>query len=430
MATIIQPIIASLEEFSEKTRNGYSDDRTFIEIWGGWNMPALTRHDLAEIPKSYAEKLRKVESKSTKEDLENLEEIPERIAKFNTNTFPYLYNGNGATSVPLFLVLMEWIGLKIDSLYRWETLQDNKAIPTALARRIRSIQTDIDEIEPDKEKLRSQIQLINDATEAAESLPIDLQRLKESRNKMDSYVADAVTAAKKIQDESKKSEETAKTIESKALEAEKLVQQCNEAYRITTTAGLAGSFDQRAKKLQASTWIWVVALALVLAAGALIGSHRFELLTKTINKDSGWGEIVLQLLLSLLSIGAPVWFAWLSTKQITQRFRLAEDYAYKASVAKAYEGYRREAARIDEAFEARLFSSALTRLEEAPLRLVDSDPHGSPWQELISSDAFQKALSQIPELRDKFIDIAKESVKFLPTKKIINGKKIENEDAN
>lgn len=31
-------------------------------------------------------------------------------------------------------------------------------------------------------------------------------------------------------------------------------------------------------------------------------------------------------ILSLLSIGAPIWFAWLSTKQIGQRFRLAEDY--------------------------------------------------------------------------------------------------------
>lgn len=63
-----------------------------------------------------------------------------------------------------------------------------------------------------------------------------------------------------------------------------------------------------------------------------------------------------------------MWFAWLATKQIGQRFHLAEDYAFKASVAKAYEGYRKEAARIDPEFEARLFGSALTRLDEAPLR--------------------------------------------------------------
>ena len=32
----------------------------------------------------------------------------------------------------------------------------------------------------------------------------------------------------------------------------------------------------------------------------------------------------------------------------------------------------------------RLFSSALTRLEEAPLRLIDNDTHGSPWSEILN----------------------------------------------
>ena len=105
-----------------------------------------------------------------------------------------------------------------------------------------------------------------------------------------------------------------------------------------------------------------------------------------------------------------MWFAWMATKQIGQRFRLAEDYAFKASVAKAYEGYRKEAARIDEAFEARLFSSALTRLEEAPLRLMEQTTHGSPWHELVTSDVFRKAMDQIPELKDQFIEITKAGV--------------------
>lgn len=133
----------------------------------------------------------------------------------------------------------------------------------------------------------------------------------------------------------------------------------------------------------------------------------------------------MQIALSLLSVGAPLWFAWLATKQIGQRFKLAEDYGFKASVAKAYEGYRKEAARIDEAFEARLFASALTRLEEAPLRLVGNTEHGSPWHELISSDAFQEALKFIPGFRDKFIEVAKaglskvsgDSTKLAPAEK-------------
>ncbi|MFX8523854.1 hypothetical protein ABTM10_20480, partial [Acinetobacter baumannii] len=73
-------------------------------------------------------------------------------------------------------------------------------------------------------------------------------------------------------------------------------------------------------------------------------------------------------------------------KQIGQRFRLAEDYAFKASISRAYEGFRREAARFDKDMEARLLASALTRLDELPLRLVEPTSHGSPWHELATSD--------------------------------------------
>jgi hypothetical protein len=127
-------------------------------------------------------------------------------------------------------------------------------------------------------------------------------------------------------------------------------------------------------------------------------------------------------ILALLSLSAPLWFAWISTKQIGQRFKLAEDYSFKASVAKAYEGYRKESARIDPAFEARLFSSALTRLEEAPLRLMEKDSHGSPWHELITSPQFEKAMNKIPELKDKFIQVSGNIIKTKPSK---NGLKSE-----
>jgi hypothetical protein len=109
-------------------------------------------------------------------------------------------------------------------------------------------------------------------------------------------------------------------------------------------------------------------------------------------------------------VGAPVWFSWLATKQIGQRFRLAEDYAFKASVAKAYEGYKLEATRLDPNFEKRLFASALTRLDEAPLRLVETGSPGSPWHELIDSHAFKQALEIVPELKTV-------------TRKLLNGRR-------
>jgi hypothetical protein len=126
-----------------------------------------------------------------------------------------------------------------------------------------------------------------------------------------------------------------------------------------------------------------------LAAGAIVGGSQLHQLSETIQASTAPTIVWTRIAVSLLSVGAPVWFAWLATKQIGQRFRLSEDYAYKASISKAYEGYRREAAQLDEDFQKRLLASALARLDEQPLRFVEHVTHGSPWHELLGSGRCQ-----------------------------------------
>ena len=83
-----------------------------------------------------------------------------------------------------------------------------------------------------------------------------------------------------------------------------------------------------------------------LITGGIIGYYRFEALAKSLENTNPQGVVVwMNIVLSLISLAVPIWLAWLATKQINQRFRLSEDYAFKAPVAKAYEGYRRDAAR-------------------------------------------------------------------------------------
>jgi hypothetical protein len=56
--------------------------------------------------------------------------------------------------------------------------------------------------------------------------------------------------------------------------------------------------------------------------------------------------------------------------------------------------------------EARLLGSALSRLDELPLRLVETDTHGSPWHELASSDLVKQALKVVPGFADQVRDLA------------------------
>jgi len=272
-------------------------------------------------------------------------------------------------------------------------------MPPKIARRVRAMRARLDEIAPETEALEKKIKLINEATDAADSLPTDMEELRKARSQIEKLSTESATTQGKIQQRWSEIEKLLLTMSEKSVEADKLVKQTEEAYRVATSIGLAGAFDQRSKSLAWSMRLWVAGLMTALIGGTAIGSNRVAILTEALSANNpNWGIIWIHIVLSIVSVGAPLWFAWLATKQIGQRFRLAEDYGYKASVAKAYEGYRKEAARIDENFESRLFDSALTRLEEAPLRLVEDETHGSPWHELINSDAFKAALEKVPNL--------------------------------
>lgn len=422
MDSTLQNLCKSLDEMAKLILATYSSDQTLTEQFG-WNCPALTRSDLAFLCSDISERIKLLNAESLDEMLaERFEEIPGKLELFKTQTFPQLFNSNCVNAVTSYLALIQWINNVIEPIFSWQVLIDNKALPTQLIRRLRSIQLELDNIVPEKDKIESQIKLIQNATEAAESLPTDLESLKEARKKVDNFSTDSAKLFGKIETYHNNVQELSKNILDKKNGTDLLVEQCEEAYRITTTKGLASSFEQRANKLSNTMWIWVFGLILALVIGSVIGSSRFETLTKALkNTNPNWGIIWIDISLSIVGLAAPIWFAWIATKQINQRFRLAEDYAFKSSVAKAYEGYRKEASKIDEAFEARLFSSALSRLEEAPLRLVESENHGSPWQELLSSPAFLKAMDIVPELKDKFISIAKngsEKIENIITPKI------------
>jgi hypothetical protein len=133
----------------------------------------------------------------------------------------------------------------------------------------------------------------------------------------------------------------------------------------------------------------VIMLAVTLGVGAEISANRIEFVHNLMKKAMDTGKNVpmdllwANVMLTMVSVAAPVWFAWVLTKQIGQRFRLAEDYGFKASVAKAYEGYRREAINVDGEMAKRLLGLALDRIDEAPIRLVERENHGSPIQEML-----------------------------------------------
>jgi hypothetical protein len=366
-----------------------------MEAWG-WNCPALTRHDLADMAETIAAELGNIPKKNIDETLEaRLDEIPDRITKFRNTTLQYLFNGNAQGAFPVYNGLLNWCYLQFAYALApdldWTTADVQRQMPRGLLRRIRSVDSQLTDMESRTGGLNDKIKVIEEAHEAAEALPTDLASLNEARDQIGKNAEQAEIYEKQSKKHADDSKEILQELAGRHNEAEKIVSSLEDAYSAATTKGLGESFAERAKKLADSMWVWVGVLIVSLASGAVLSLIRLAALKKVLETETpNLGLVWVNIILGVLSIAGPVWLAWVATKQIGQRFRLSEDYAFKASVAKAYEGYRREAARVDEKFAKELFASALARLDEAPLRYVEHETYGSPWHEMTATKAGQR----------------------------------------
>lgn len=306
-----------------------------------------------------------------------------------------------------------------DPKVNWDDIKDQKGlIPKDLAARLRSIDSRLKDLEPRSKEIGAKIADIESAHAAADQLPTDLAELAERRAELSELIEQSQGLADQISNDAGTAAEAHKDLIATISEAQQKITQTidsantllaksERALRGATAVGLSKAFHSRKIALSVAGFLWTVGLALALWAASLIGAERVETLKEVLTGDKSAVVIVVNALLALLGIGAPVWFAWLATKQISNNFRLAEDYAFKSSVAQAYEGYRTEALDIDDQMRTRLFAAALDRFEEAPIRLVDHQHHSSPLQEVLSNIDLRRALDAIPDLGEKLFGLLK-----------------------
>lgn len=297
----------------------------------------------------------------------------------------------------------------------WESIEDKTLMPRDLSRRLNGVAARLAALEPRASEIDRKISEIEAAHETAEQLPEDLAELAAKREHVSSIVADAEKILDKARKEFAKIEGISefaaaaeKRMASSEDQAAKLIERSEQALRGSTGVGLAKAFENRQEKLTEAGTYWVGGLVGALVAALAIGAWRVWTLQNLLTNESSPQIVWMNVILTIFGIGGPIWFAWLSTKQISVNFKLAEDYAFKAAVSKAYEGYRSEAISIDPALQGRLFSSALDRFEESPIRLMEKESHSSPLQELLANPAIRKSLEGIPGIADKIIALIPE----------------------
>lgn len=412
----------NLQDLVDQIKEHIADDEPLGIEPANFGFPCLTRTELTEEAESIIDLIEERGGDNLGEHVTRIQDYVRRLQHLKEKTVPHIED-NANDAVPAYMFTLQGLRKALDPVLTRDPYSEKSKKLKRLSQRLRGIESRINELDTHTAEISTMVERIEQASEAADQLPTDMESLSEARTKIAELVDKATEHQNSILQVKKNTDGFDEQLSKIKNDAESVLKRCESAYAAATSVGLAAAFSERSSALSISMWTWVGGLAAALIAGSYFGSGQLRSLAELFkNPDIPTSVIFLNLLLSVLSIGAPVWFAWLSTKQIGQRFRLAEDYAFKASISRAYEGFRREAARFDKDMEAKLLASALTRLDELPLRLVETDSYGSPWHELASSGSIKQAMQLIPDFAEQVKDLASKaldtvaSTKNLPSK--------------
>ncbi|MBN8647987.1 MAG: hypothetical protein J0L55_08535 [Caulobacterales bacterium] len=365
-----------------------NNNQSFTELWG-WNLPGLSLTDVSDevlACKSLCQ--RSLENPDIpQEKLDRLLQYPQRISFIQTQTVPNLPGGNALAAYTAIKGLIDSLETILKSIiieppFEVKAIEDKKLLPASQLKELKQIELGIKKLKTDSEGLNKKVDEIFEAHSIAQSLPADLQTLQEAKLAYEESVKNMERTSLRIENIIKNSNDALESLNNSKKEAAEIVNKASQAYGVTTNIGLGRAFSDSAEKLTKSVYFLGILLVIALVAAGYITYIRVEWVHKLIdNQKTTTSLLLVNATFTALSVGAPVWMAWLLTRQIGQRFKLAQDYAYKATIAKAYEGYRLEASNIDESLSRKLFEIALDKLAEGPIRLIENDKNlGSPTE--------------------------------------------------
>lgn len=426
MNTVLVNIDKELNALAKAVAAVTTDVRPISIAHNNWQFPAVTIPEVAEEAVNISRLIKAKGSLISDEAVKSFESFVEKLTFLRVNTVPQMW-GSPQVAVPAYLATLQVLRTSLENAFSKEINSSELAQATVTLKRVRqrlrTLEIALDEVEPKTVNLATMVSDIEHAHSAADQLPTDLEDLRSKQTEMAALLNKAELDLNGIANLKLDAGNAFGDIKATKLDitdvlthANETLEKCESAYSASTSVGLGAAFSERSQALLISIRWWVAGLIAALLTGGYFGIERLNSMAQLLKDPKLSSEgIMLNLLLTLLSVGGSVWFAWLSTRQVGQRFKLAEDYAFKASISRAYEGYRKEANRIDPALEAKLLRSALDRLDEQPIRFVEQGNHASPLHEMLASETVRDAIKLIPEFATNVQNLAKDALSAVKT---------------
>ncbi|HFD4028912.1 TPA: hypothetical protein ACF3XQ_004051 [Vibrio parahaemolyticus] len=378
--------------------------------------PPLDRRALIDYLISFSEYLGYVGTKPATEDLlSQLSRIKESLQTFKSTTLPQVRaNGNqilhGASALVQFIEVTKTnLEMKLgtsktsDELATVNSHLDalNSSLNTykdifgddadLLHSQLIESKNKIEYVHEQAESLSQQVDVIDKASEQVSELPSIILKLERSQSLLEKQLSNLSKKFKSAESDLSLFKDNTNLASSYTAEIKELVDECKRSRNVVVAEGLAAGFEKKAQELQTTILWWIAGLVCALIMGMVFGYFRAEQLNSVLQQQLSIGQSMLHFLITVFSVGGPFWLAWLSTRQINKCFTLAEDYAYKATVTRAYTGFQDEAKKFADDTAQQIFKSAISRLDEMPLRLIADKDYNSPWQDLLNSEVIKKA---------------------------------------
>lgn len=411
---VTQPVIKNfsdyLRELQTKIQQSHSQESRRCNQILGWTAPPVGKKDLALMLAQLIDYIESHKFQEVDELSEQLDKFKELFTEWSKTPLNNLYQSNYSHVVVanfVFILNSAWDALK--SYDEGLLTKEFQSKVKQAKRRIDALVARLNKSEESIGGVEDAMARIVDADKAAIQLPETLSSLEEDKANISKIKEEIQNAKTVIMDVKSIAEDQRAFIVETKKDIEDLLSRSKSVLATATSTGLASAFYRRKEELQeiGRNWTKGLVAALVVAIFAIIwrADKLFDLLDRA--NEIGAFMLMANFVISIGFIGAPIWFAWLATKQIGYYFRLSEDYAFKASVSASYEGFMEEARRHDSEFEKKVLESTLERYDEPPLRFVDSRVHGSPYHELFESDEFKSAMKTIPGFKDRVMSALK-----------------------
>lgn len=387
---VLNEISGALSSLANQIQTQLPDFPSFAEHWN-WQQPGVTKYDIIDRINRTIDLLISIENSDIDDAFfQRLSKFPATINFIVANTLPQMPGGSsyfGYISIISMLDAIEALTKPLSPKEPgWQEIQDKNLFPAQLKKRLDTANRGISNVEKQAANLETKIRTINEAHQAANALPASLAGLDDARTRFEDGGKFIVKIKSEIDKSYKDINEYKDKIEKLLFRSQELTGSIDAVHSAATRQGLGKSFQERADSLKFSTYVLMFILAGILFIVGWISHNRINYVEKLLTLPNLSLQIIwANVVLTGIGVAAPIWFAWLLTRQISQRFRLAEDYGFKASVAKAYEGYRRETQEVGDAeLQKRLLSIALDRVQEPPLNHIEREESSSPVHDLLS----------------------------------------------